>query len=308
MTENQMAEFWNTIKNAHGKELQKLAEDTLTRFSEAGESYALGGTFEPLTYWKAQGYDIDRIERLTPEHDKEEHPILGTTYRIHKHSTSTWGHKGDRRSETVGGALALGDAAGVGPTGNKRITKLRQHSGKRIKAICDGEPDEDADVEGVAPRDGSTSSSSSSSSSSNDKHKKSKKSKDKKKKKQDKLAKKEKDKAAARIADEKKNKKVADQAVKCAQLVIVKTGPTKARLADLFSSAGFLDVPAVISDPIKEWAATINKYVMDANKVLKDEGKGKAQLPDLKDVCKVSLVSSQIMTCRLRHQAAMPVA
>ena len=118
--------------------MQKLAEDTLTRFNEAGESYALGVTFEPLTYWKAQGYDIDRIERLTPQHDKEEHPILGTTYRIHKHSTSTWGHKGDRRADTVGGALALGDAAGSEPQSTERVQKLRHHNGTKVKAICDG--------------------------------------------------------------------------------------------------------------------------------------------------------------------------
>ena len=88
--------------------------------------------------------------------------------------------------------------------------------------------------------------------------------------------------------------------MKCAQHVIAKTGPTKARLADLFSSAGFLDVPAVISDPIKEWAATINKYVMDANKVLKDEGKGKARLPDLKEQVTSSGGDARCMNILLR--------
>ena len=43
LTENQMTEFWNTIKDADGKDLQKIADDTLTRFRETGESYVLGG-------------------------------------------------------------------------------------------------------------------------------------------------------------------------------------------------------------------------------------------------------------------------
>ena len=41
--------------------------------------------FKPLSVWEKLGYDVERIERLTPDHLKEMHPVLGMTYAIEEH-------------------------------------------------------------------------------------------------------------------------------------------------------------------------------------------------------------------------------
>jgi hypothetical protein len=307
LSDEQVSSFWNSIKTTNGKDLQKVADETLQRFRESGESYAFGGTFEPLAFWATQGYDVQRIKDLTPDCDKEEHPILGTTYRIHKHSTNVWGNKGDRWAHAVGGT----HGGGTRCIEDKRAQPLRVRS-KRIKAICDGvteELGEDAVEDEADEGDGpSQSSSGSSTSSSSSRHKKSKKSKkkkhDKKKKKHDKKAKKEKAKERARVADEKKQKKIEGQTVKVAQMLIVKIDPTQRRLAELTGSANFLHMPPMICDSIKDWTTTFQKIAQDANKVLKEGVKPTTALPDMKDTYSHSLsfrsVSIARRPCRLQ--------
>jgi hypothetical protein len=43
-----------------------------------GEKRVRRGSFEPLMYYKSLGYSVDNIEKLTPDCDKMEDPILGT--------------------------------------------------------------------------------------------------------------------------------------------------------------------------------------------------------------------------------------
>ena len=83
----------------------------------------------------------------------------------------------------------------------------------------------------------------------------------------------------------------------------MKIDPTKSRLAELFKALDFSQVPGVISDPIREWAVKLNKYVIGTNKVWKDEGKTNVELPDLKDPCNASLVSSRPLP-QIRSNAA----
>lgn len=43
---------------------------------------AQGGEFLPLSVYKTQGYDTEKIKANCPPQDKEEHPVLGLTYRL----------------------------------------------------------------------------------------------------------------------------------------------------------------------------------------------------------------------------------
>ena len=80
-SEEQKAEFWASTHDANDKEqLKTLIEESLTtRQTESSEASTEGG-YQPLSWYKKQGYDVKAIEEKC--RDTRSHPIFGTTYRV----------------------------------------------------------------------------------------------------------------------------------------------------------------------------------------------------------------------------------
>ena len=56
---------------------------TISKYEVNEEFFETSGTFQPLSYWASQGYDIDRIKELTSDKDKCHHDVLGECYRAY---------------------------------------------------------------------------------------------------------------------------------------------------------------------------------------------------------------------------------
>ena len=83
LTPEEQMDFWKTAKTCQGiQRLKSLAIDTLTHRRVDRITARLSGTFLPLTVYNQQGYDTDKIVQNCRPSDIEEHPVLGTTYRV----------------------------------------------------------------------------------------------------------------------------------------------------------------------------------------------------------------------------------
>ena len=56
---------------------------TISKYEVNEEFFETSGTFQPLSYWASQGYDVDRIKELTSDRDKCQHEVLGECYRAY---------------------------------------------------------------------------------------------------------------------------------------------------------------------------------------------------------------------------------
>ena len=56
---------------------------TISTYEVNEEFFETSGTFQPLSYWASQGYDVDRIKELTSDKDKCHHEVLGECYRAY---------------------------------------------------------------------------------------------------------------------------------------------------------------------------------------------------------------------------------
>ena len=155
--------------------------------------YQSGGHYFPLSVWATQGYDTQRIERLSRPEDIMEDDVLGKVYRVPLLGVWENGTKG--RSIT--------DVSEAGPAKRRRkaAPALPPPPAEEEPAADDpagdSEPEED-------PESGESSDSSSSSSESSSKHKKKKKDMKKKKAKKDK---KDKEKARKKEREEKQKER-----------------------------------------------------------------------------------------------------
>ena len=46
-------------------------------------SFQSGGAFLPLSVWERKGFNAELTKTMSKEEDVEEHPVMGTTYRLH---------------------------------------------------------------------------------------------------------------------------------------------------------------------------------------------------------------------------------
>ena len=342
LSDEQKASFWKSAADKSGEELTHVAKRFLTRKHVQGDSWGLLGTFQPLSWYKTNGYDTDRIENLTPEEDKEWHDILGMTYRVRLHTTSAFGSRTDTNAQELSAGpgvqplkplrdrrskclKALGDAplddvaaasaSSAGPTEAK---------GPKKSGHDDDDDDDDDGSEPASESEESQSESSSSSSSSDDGKKKKKKSKGKKhskkakkskkdSKKDKKKAMKDKMKAKMKAKQEKLDaavkrkadiaaQKHASQIITKAKAVVVKLTAIHARLTECVTNKEFKHVPDPFASPIKTVLATFTSYIEDANIIIKSDGKVHADLPDAKDACILPSGSIQFATAGHRTQ------
>ena len=68
------------------KEVEALVASTLSKSLTEREEKKRVGEFQPLSYWKTLGYDLDLIEKNTPAHMRMMHAQLGECFKVVIHS------------------------------------------------------------------------------------------------------------------------------------------------------------------------------------------------------------------------------
>ena len=68
--------------------------ETFTTSRTVTHKYYQGGKYLPLGVWRTQGFDVERIERLTLKADIKEDRVLGKTYRVKIVETGTSDDRG----------------------------------------------------------------------------------------------------------------------------------------------------------------------------------------------------------------------
>jgi hypothetical protein len=92
-------DFFRKARELGGQETVELANHFFSDFERKEEFYQYGGRYLPLGVWEKKGFDVANIERLTPESDRMEDAILGTTFRVKIYERGDRGAKGRSRKE-----------------------------------------------------------------------------------------------------------------------------------------------------------------------------------------------------------------
>ena len=73
--------FWKSLEGKPGgAALENFVVDSLVRQRVEQEQTTSGGEYLPLSVYAQRGFDTSRIVDLC--HDTQEHPVLGTCYRV----------------------------------------------------------------------------------------------------------------------------------------------------------------------------------------------------------------------------------
>jgi hypothetical protein len=255
--------FWRSSTSSKEGLKRSVEQHLLTRLVEV-QCAKDAGPFLPLSVWSQQGYNVADIERRALF---EHHPVLGSTYQVKIHSTSS-----EKKHEMI----------------RTMMLKLCSRPNKESLGI-EAEPAEPAvepPLEGTASEAASTSSdnNSSSSSSRSKKHKKKhgKKAKHSKKNKKAKKEKKEKKekvevtakdklreaaklKAAAEKFERARVVKVKNEAGK----VMSKVAPWLTQVEQLLTDPNAAKVPSIMTKKVQESVSQLGMYHNEAKEKLK---------------------------------------
>ena len=305
-------EFYKSIKDKQGDDLQIVAKEFLTRVHETGESWNKSGTFQPLGYYEKLGYDINNILELTQPCDKKVHQILGMTYRVNLDSTSTFGRRSDLHGESHSGGGTVAGTENVNRRRQKRMEMICDgpggaagstgghelaHGGAASAAASIGSDDESDDA---SPTDSSSSSSDNKKNKKKDKKNK-KKADKKKKKKEDKKHSKKDERAKQKAADKEKRdaEKAAEREKKDiiskARTIQTKATPMSLRLCDCIRNPSFPHVPTIFAKQITDAHTMFMTFIEKATIVMNSEGQVAAALPDVKDARFLSTLECNAM-------------
>jgi hypothetical protein len=203
--EQQMS-FYNGAHDMETSDMLKKATELLEGSEAHGEFYIDGGKFLPLSVWANQGYDVDRIERLTLKEDTKEDRVLGKTFRVKVLVTGTLKKTTQLKRKRGAAPLALQDQSASSSSTRRPLALEDEPQALPGNTTTPPASPEGASSSSTSSKDSSDDSSSDSSSS---KHKKKgKKGKKGKKNKKDKKGKKgKKNKKDKKNKKEKKSKK-----------------------------------------------------------------------------------------------------
>jgi len=177
------------MKNASvlpNKALISSAKCFLAKYERHEKTYEEGGAFFPLSKWSKDGFDAERIERLTPDEDIMEHDILGKVYRVAILYKSIRGAQGAEsskrlRSNMKNAAKQIADEpAVIGGASSSTVVPAIEPKPAEVPTPCDNNGDASS-KQGSNKSKSSSNSSSKSSSSSASSSSSSKKTKKKKK-------------------------------------------------------------------------------------------------------------------------------
>ena len=188
------AQFFKFARENNAGAIKEKITFLMKRHETWEKRYQSGGSYLPLSVWATQGYDTQRIERLSRPEDIMENDVLGKVYRVPVLGIWENGAKG----------RSLSDESTARPAKRPRIAKPAlpppppaEEEPSPDDHAADSQPGEDSESD-------ESSDSSSSSSESSGKHKKKKKDKKKKKAKKDK---KDKEKARRKEREEKRKER-----------------------------------------------------------------------------------------------------
>ena len=204
----EQTEFWASIHNKNNQQVADSIADSLSKKRSDSIKASSEGEWLPLSAWAAKGFSADLI--LEKCKDTQEHPILGTCYRVCVQSLDRNSVATEERKRVLQSLEGVRNVRGNGPgSGGPSIADddVVPPDGRGSDDSCD------AKDSGSSASDSSSSSSSSSSGRKKKKSKRNKKSKGSKKlrKKQKKLAKKKEKESAV------KAQKIAEAKAEAAQ-------------------------------------------------------------------------------------------
>ena len=188
------AQFFKFARENNAGAIKEKITFLMKRHETWEKRYQSGGSYLPLSVWATQGYDTQRIERLSRPEDIMEDHVLGKVYRVPV--LGVW------ENGTKGRSITDDSEAGPAKRRRKAAPALPPPPAEEEPAADDPAGDSEP---GEDPESGESSDSSSSSSESSGKHKKKKK--DKKKKKKAKKDKKDKEKARKKEREEKQRER-----------------------------------------------------------------------------------------------------
>ncbi len=87
LTEQEQVDFYQQCSTAMA-DVRKHVSETLVRHRMMRKERKRSGQFLPLSVYEKMGYDTAAIKSKTEPCDIEDHPVLGTTYRVELHGTS----------------------------------------------------------------------------------------------------------------------------------------------------------------------------------------------------------------------------
>ena len=110
LSEEDQRQFWKDAAGASKRDLMTMYSAKVIATNKKEMAEGTDCAFQPLGFWSKQGYDVKLIQERTPPDDIREHPILGTTYRIHVDVGSTRNTKGLLQEQEAHGSADHGVA------------------------------------------------------------------------------------------------------------------------------------------------------------------------------------------------------
>ena len=72
----------NELKGKSQAQTENIVSEKAVKYQQKETYFDEGGTFQPLSVWKAQGFNVDDIVAKSAPCDVREHKVLGKTYRV----------------------------------------------------------------------------------------------------------------------------------------------------------------------------------------------------------------------------------
>ena len=94
LTSDEQQEFWRNAAGASKRDLVASYQSKLRAIRTKEKAEGSTGDFLPLSVWQNKGYDTDAIQKNSLPEDIREHPVLGTTYRVHLEWSSNTSKQG----------------------------------------------------------------------------------------------------------------------------------------------------------------------------------------------------------------------
>ena len=99
--ENQIEFYRQAAAESKTGEVMKIMDQCLEKYSRKEFTWALGGTYYPLSAWKVKGFDAERIEKTSLPEDITWNDQCGWCYRVRLFSATTSGTEGQMKSQRL---------------------------------------------------------------------------------------------------------------------------------------------------------------------------------------------------------------
>ena len=99
--ESQIEFYRQAAAESKTGEVMKIMDKCLEKYSRREFTWALGGTYYPLSAWKVKGFDAERIEKTSLPEDITWNDQCGWCYRVRLFSATTTGTEGQMMSQRL---------------------------------------------------------------------------------------------------------------------------------------------------------------------------------------------------------------